>query len=228
MFRSNVSLLHTSWQRIEIQGLVNSSQFRFRTRRFADMQGAAISTLEGDGDALLYGKGLPQTAPAALNVVFLQLLANDLHELIGQYGDEQVTVDANFFMVVDRAQAKFGFETPEHGFQVGEHDVGAPQTLAVPVSLVAPQVVEAWMGKAGARLRLFCPAQFNRLFAGRVRQQFDGVMLTDAFAFFLESADALVDFVEALFGARFAASIGDLESVAPEFQPVLDVPNGGV
>ena len=27
---------------------------------------------------------------------------------------------------------------------------------------------------------------------------------------------------------RVAASVGDLESVAPEFQPVLDVPNGGV
>ena len=27
---------------------------------------------------------------------------------------------------------------------------------------------------------------------------------------------------------RVAASIGDLESVAPEFQAVLDVPNGGV
>ena len=27
---------------------------------------------------------------------------------------------------------------------------------------------------------------------------------------------------------RVAASIGDLESVAPQFQPVLDVPNGGV
>ena len=27
---------------------------------------------------------------------------------------------------------------------------------------------------------------------------------------------------------RVAASVGDLESVAPEFQPVLDVPHGGV
>ncbi len=27
---------------------------------------------------------------------------------------------------------------------------------------------------------------------------------------------------------RVAASIGDLESIAPEFQAVLDVPNGGV
>ena len=27
---------------------------------------------------------------------------------------------------------------------------------------------------------------------------------------------------------RVAASIGDLESVAPEFQPALDVPHGGV
>ena len=137
--------------------MVDGRQFRFRTRGFADMQGAAISTLEGGGDALLHGQDLPQTAPAALDTVFLQLPANDLHELIGQYGDEQVAVDANFFMVVDRAQAEFGFETPEHGFQVGEHDISAPQTLAVPVTLVAAQAVDAGMGEPGAGLRLFCP-----------------------------------------------------------------------
>ena len=28
--------------------------------------------------------------------------------------------------------------------------------------------------------------------------------------------------------ARIAASVGELEAVSPEFQPVLDVPNGGV
>ena len=70
-------------KRIEIQGLVDGRQLRFRTRGFADMQGAAISTLEGRCDALLHGQDLPQTAPATLDVVFLQLLANDLHELVG-------------------------------------------------------------------------------------------------------------------------------------------------
>ena len=137
--------------------MVDGRQLRFRSRGFADMQGAAIGALEGRCDALLHGQDLPQTAPAALNVVFLQLLANDLHELIGQYGDEQVAVDANFFVVVDRAQAEFGFETPEHGFQVGEHDIGAPQTLAVPVSLVTAQAVDAGMGEPGTVLRLFGP-----------------------------------------------------------------------
>ena len=42
------------------------------------------------------------------------------------------------------------FETPEHGFQVGEHDIGAPQTLAVPVTLVAAQAVDAGMGDEAA------------------------------------------------------------------------------
>ena len=137
--------------------MVDGRQLRFRTRGFADMQGAAISTLEGGGDALLHGQDLPQTAPATLDVVFLQLPANDLYELISQYGDEQVAVDTNFFMVIDRAQAEFGFEATEYGFQVSEHDIGAPQALAVPVSLVAAQAVDTGMGESGAVLRLFCP-----------------------------------------------------------------------
>ena len=65
--------------------MVNGRQLRFRTRGLADMQGAAISTLKGRGDALLHGQDLPQTAPATLDVVFLQLPANDLYELISQY-----------------------------------------------------------------------------------------------------------------------------------------------
>ena len=36
-----------------------------------------------------------------MDVAFLQLLANDLHKLIGQYGEEQVTINANFIMAVD-------------------------------------------------------------------------------------------------------------------------------
>ena len=69
----------------------------------ADMQGTAISTPEGRCDALLHGQNFPQTTPASLDAMFLQLPANDLYELVGQYGDEQVTVDANFFMVINRA-----------------------------------------------------------------------------------------------------------------------------
>ena len=35
-------------------------------------------------------------------------------------------------------------------------------------------------------------------------------MLTDTFAFFLESADALVKFIETFLGARFAKAVGDV------------------
>ena len=47
-------------------------------------------------------------------------------------------------------------------------------------------------------------------------------MLTDALAFFLESADALVKFVEAFLGARFAEAVGDvLESGLEAFAETL-------
>ena len=51
----------------------------------------------------MYGKNLPQAAPAALDVLLLQLPTDDLHELVGQYGDEQMTVHATFFVMIDRA-----------------------------------------------------------------------------------------------------------------------------
>jgi hypothetical protein len=49
-------------------------------------------------------------------------------------------------------------------------------------------------------------------------------MLADALAFFLESADALVDFVEAFLRARFAEAVGDvLEPRLEAFaEPLID------
>jgi len=129
--------LHTSRQRIKSQSLEDGRQFRFRTRGFATMQGVTLSALKGGGDALLQGQAIPLTAPATLNVVFLQLPVNALHERVSQYSDEQVTVDKRFFKVVNRAQTKLSVKAAEHGFPIGEHDIGAPQALAVPVGLTA-------------------------------------------------------------------------------------------
>ena len=58
--------------------------------------------------------------------MLLQLPTDDLYELVGQYADEQMTVNAYFFVMIDRAQTQFGFEAAEHGFKVSEHDIGAP------------------------------------------------------------------------------------------------------
>ena len=59
----------------------------------------------------------------------LQLGAQELHELEGEHGDEQVAIGALFLGVIDRAQAQLRLEAPEHGLQIGEHEVGSPQRL---------------------------------------------------------------------------------------------------
>jgi hypothetical protein len=51
----------------------------------------------------LYEQNIPQAAPAALDAMLLQLPTNDLYELVSQYGDEQMTVKAYFFVMIDRA-----------------------------------------------------------------------------------------------------------------------------
>ena len=54
-------------------------------------------------DAPLYGQDIPQAAPAALDAMLLQLPTDDLYELVGQYADEQMTVNAYFFVMIGRA-----------------------------------------------------------------------------------------------------------------------------
>ena len=71
-------------------------------------------------------------------MTLFQSAAYDLHELVGQYGDEQVPIGALFFVlaVEHGAQAQFAFEAAKYGFQVGQHDVGAPQFLGIPGGLI--------------------------------------------------------------------------------------------
>jgi len=49
-----------------------------------------------------------------------------LYQLIGQYSDEQVIVSPLFFMMKDRPKTQITFEAAKHGFEVGEHHIGAP------------------------------------------------------------------------------------------------------
>ena len=84
-----------------------------------------------------------QALPAQVDVAGLELSANRVNQVIGQYRDEQVPGDTLGGVVKDRPQTEFGFQTPKHGLQVGEHGIGAPQRGRVPLVLIGAQAVDA-------------------------------------------------------------------------------------
>ena len=59
------------------------------------------------------------------------------------------------------------------------------------------------MGEPGAGSELLCPAQFDCLVTGLIRQQFDVVMLTNPSALLFEAADAFLEFGQVFLGAGF-------------------------
>ena len=55
--------------------------------------------------------------------------ADDLHQLIGDDGQEQVAFRPHRLVMIDGAQTQFGLQGAKHRFHVGESGVGAPQAL---------------------------------------------------------------------------------------------------
>jgi hypothetical protein len=51
--------------------------------------------------------------------VLLEFPADQLHRLIGQDGDEEVAIATLFKVIIDRAHAELGFQTPKYRFQIG-------------------------------------------------------------------------------------------------------------
>ena len=141
--------------------------------------------------------------------------AKDLHELVGDDGDEQVTVGPRRLAVVDGTQAEFGLERAEDGLHVGERGVGTPQGVFVPVGLAAAQAVDARMGNHRAVLGAAGPGDGAGLVAGLVGGDGDLVVRGDAGVFGLQSSDALPDLVEPLVRSRAG-------------QPVVELRQGGL
>ena len=53
---------------------------RFGARGLADMHGATISALHGDGNPVLSGQGLTQCAPTVVDAVTLELQSQRMHK----------------------------------------------------------------------------------------------------------------------------------------------------
>ena len=74
-----------------------------------------------------------QSGPTGVLSVFGEASADGLDELVGDDGDPSEPV---LGFVEDGAEAEFGLERAEHGFEIGEHGVSAPQGLWIPVGSV--------------------------------------------------------------------------------------------
>ena len=87
----------------QAKNLVDCLLMRLRASCLPDMHSTPIATSERGGDALLAGQRLAQRIPAFMNSFCLELQAHGVHEVVSQYADEQVSLDATFYLVINRA-----------------------------------------------------------------------------------------------------------------------------
>ena len=167
----------------------------------ADVEGAAVLAAEGGSDPVLALEDAAQGGPACGLTEPGEASADDLYELVGEDGDEQVSVGTVLLLVEDGAQAEFGLEGAEHGFEIGEHGVGAPEGFLIPVTEIGAQAVDTRMSEHGARAGLALPGDGHGLAALRVGHHVNLVMLRGPSALFLDAPDALPDMGEALAGS---------------------------
>ena len=110
---------------MEIESGVDFELWLLGTGGLADVEGSAILSAEGGGDTVLALEDTTQSGPTGVLSVFGEAPADGLDQLVGDDGDEEVTVGAVLDFVEDGAEAEFGLERAEHGFEIGEHGVSA-------------------------------------------------------------------------------------------------------
>lgn len=167
-------------------------QFRFGHAGISDMQSSAILLSESGSDPALPGKNAAQCRPAFLKTVTLESAAQDLNRLIGQHSDEQMPIGPILPVIVDWSQAQFRLETAEVRFQIGEHGIGPPQGVLIPVQLIGAQAVDPGMGQYRPGKRQLFPGQGRHLVAGFVRGYRYTLVLSDTVAFLLQPAKPLL------------------------------------
>ena len=126
MGRSDDRLADAAGLRVDAERVVDVPLIGFGLRGRAHVQRASVRTSKGGGDALLAFEDAAQRGPTGVLAVRAQPGADDLRELVGDDGDEQVAVGPPRLAVVDGAQSELGLERAEDGLHVSEGGVGAP------------------------------------------------------------------------------------------------------
>ena len=109
---------------------------RFGTSHLVYVHSFTVGLLETGGDALLVIHFAPYRLPAVVDPMRFHLSADCLHRVVGQQGDEQMTLDARCFLVVVGAQPQFALEATKDRFQISQHGIGIPEDRFIPFAEV--------------------------------------------------------------------------------------------
>ena len=164
-------------------GVVDGLLGRFGAGGFTYMQGAPIGASEGGGDALLSFEDPSNGVPTRVLAGFAQPSSDELYELAGDDGDEQMSFGADGLVVEDGSQSELRFQRAEDSLEVGEGDMGSPQGFLVPIGLIAAQAIHPRMGHHRALDRAASEAHRGGALGAVVGIEFDVVVLGDAVVF---------------------------------------------
>ena len=116
MGRSDDRLADAAGLRVDAERVVDVPLIGFGLRGRAHVQRASVRTSKGGGDALLAFEDAAQRGPTGVLAVRAQPGADDLRELVGDDGDEQVAVGPPRLAVVDGALRWSRWFGPLKGF----------------------------------------------------------------------------------------------------------------
>lgn len=98
----------------------------FGSATFADVQCFPIGALELGSGTHLTGEAPAQCLPAVVDIPGFKLMADSVHEMVGEDRDKQVPAHPIGLVMINGPQTEFGFETAKDRLQIGQHGVGMP------------------------------------------------------------------------------------------------------
>ncbi len=205
----------------DLHRVIDCGLIGIRERRVADMDPATIGAGEGGGDAREGPQDVADRHPACGHTGLGHACSEDLDRLVGDDGDEEMSIGPAFLVVVDRSETELGLERAEDGFHIREHGVRLPHGFRVPVETIRPQAVDAGLVQHGAFGWVKGPRNRHRPRVCRIRCDGDGIMLRDYGVRLLELSDLALDVGQGLAGP----GSGEIGLQIPEtlFEPILEV-----
>jgi len=140
-------------RRCDLHRLVDRGLIGIREGRVADMHPAAIGAGEGGGDAREGAQGVADRRPACGHTGLGHARPEDLDRLIGDDGDEEMSIGAPLLVMIDRTQTELGRAGTEDGFPIRAHRVGLSHDC--PMTVPSPPRPRRDPSTAGGRRRAF-------------------------------------------------------------------------
>ena len=204
---SDDSLAQVPSRGCDLHRVVDCGLVGIREGRVADMHpaaiGAAIGAGEGGGDAREGAQGVADCRPTCGHTGLGHARPEDLDRLIGDDGDEEMSIGPAFLVVVDGSETELGLERAEDGFHIREHGVRLPHGVGVPVETIGAQAVDTGLVQHGPFGWVKGPRNRDRPRVCRIRCDGDIVVLRDHGVRLLELSDLALHIGQRLPGSGF-------------------------